>query len=57
MGAGEDAEVGPMSLCLAHGLKGWSGNQLGGEENMQNAWAPCSGVQGLGPAPLCESAL
>lgn len=47
-GRGEDAEVGAMSLCAARGLKGWTGNQLGGEENVQNARGPRLGAQGWG---------
>lgn len=33
-------------------LKGWTRNQLGGEETMQNAWAPCLEAQSWGQ-PLC----
>lgn len=51
VGEGEGAEVGPTSLCVTCGLEGWTGNQLRGEENMQNAWAPCSG-QRAGTRPF-----
>lgn len=35
-----------MSLRVACGLKGRSISQLRGEENVQNAQAPCLGAQG-----------
>lgn len=31
-----------MFLCITHGAKGWSGNQLGGEETVQ-AWGHRAG--------------
>lgn len=57
MGGGKDVEVGPMSLCVAHGLKGWTGNQLG--EDKKNAKYPGFLLRGtgLGRDPLWESAL
>lgn len=56
MGGGKDVEVGPMSLCVALGLKGWTGNQLGQDEKMQNTQASCSGAQGWGET-LCGKVL
>lgn len=41
-----DVEVSFLSLSITNRLKGWTRNHLGGEETMQNAWAPCPEAQG-----------
>lgn len=53
MGGGKGVEVGPMSLCVACGLKEWNGNQLGGEGTCKTPGLLAQGHR-AGTSPFVE---